>query len=642
MAEDIVEQDETTIEVTPERRAATTVKRDFEEAREYLNKFHKHCNDMWAHYIAPSQQSNPHKDKTFPVPFVTEQCDQFVADCYEKLFYKDEPCSIYGRNDTDKADADAKRSFIKYQDKQDEIKDKIRMALLHCALYRIAPAVVNYKEEFIEQEVIEETPVVIDGMPILDIDGATPITIPMPTIKEIPTYQGATVELVDPLDFFWTKEKRQIYDHAPLMVRSQKTMDWFEDQSYILPAGIQELKVRNEADSGVDYEGKDLLDDRREMSGFDSQGMSRDAYTYVEWQGWFSPERGGQKKLYIIGWIEGTDICMRLQDMEEIFGLGHPNIIVGVIGKTYGEIYGPSLVDKFHSVAHGMDAMMGIWLAGLRQTSNNMWAVNKNNLITTDLKNEPGFVIECRDDPGKAIQRLEPQQISQDVYAGMEMMRQMGQNASGLNEISGGKVQEGVETLGEATILTNQSAQRAKGGYLACFETSLVQPMYEMRNSVNMKFVQDPGYLYSVIEDQIMNWREATPAQIRTAVDFVCEASNRENQRAVVTQQIVSALGIVQGMVEFIGPIPAIKLLQMLYEEGFGWKQDKIMELLPPELMVQELMKREMLQQQEQQMQQQAAQAKGGGGGPQSKPRSDADVAENTNAANRPQVGEMG
>jgi len=636
---DVIEQDEVESQPTPEKRAAERVKKDFERAKIYLREFHQHCNDRYEHYIAPSRDSNPDADNSFPVPFTTEQIDQFVADGMDKLWYKDEPCSIYGRNETDKADADAKREFIKYQDIRDDIKAKTRMALFHCALYRIAPAVVNYKEEFTKQEVLEEQQLYYDNKPVMGMDGVTPLTVPMPVMKDIPVYQGATIELVDPLDFYWTPEKREPYDEHPLMIKSRKSMDWLKKQPYILKSGITELEARMEQRS--DEEGEDLLEDRRGQLGFKSDKEHPDnLHTYVEWQGWFSPEPGGEKKLYILGWIEGTDICVRMQDHDEIFGLGKPNIIVGVIGRYYGEIYGPSLADKFHSVQHGMDSLMGVWFKNLRQTGNNMWIGNANKIKTKDLKNKPGLFIDCLDDPDKVLKRVDPAQISGDVYKGIAMFRQMGQNGSGQNEISGGQAQEGVETLGEASILTSQSALRMKGGYLSTFETSFIQPCYTMRNDVNMRFVTDVGYLYSVIEENIMNWRTATPAQIRAGVDFICEASNRENQRQVVTQQIKGALDVVMKLIPFTGPIPAIKLLQKLYEEGFGWKQDSINELLPPELIVQQIMEKQMLEQQEREVQQQATMAKSGGGG--AKPRTDADMIENTNAANRPQVGEMG
>lgn len=591
--DDII-QDDQVIEDTPERKALETVKRDFTEAQEYLKKFHQQGVDRYEHYIAPGKETNTAKDKSFPVPFTTEQVDTLTADMIEKLFYKDEPCSMHGRNDQDKADADVKRQFFSYQDEVDEIEDKMRQAIINAAIYKIAPAVINYKEE--TKTITEMRPTALrdeTGQVVFGIDGQTPVMIDVPTPVNIYTYQGASVELVDPIDFFWTKEKRALYDEFPLIVRSRCTLEWFKSKPYINQDKIPELKAMGR--NAEDFDD-DLLDTRRNILDYGTNQPSTKQYNYVEWQGYI--DLGEGRDLYIIGVVENKFV-MRIQKAKDIFDLGHPNIVVGIIGRQFGEVYGLSLVDKFHSVQHGLDSMMGIFFKNLRQTGNNMWAGNSTKMKTKKFENDAGVFIDCLDDPDKVLKRMDQQQISQDVYAGMEMFRKMGQNSSGIQDIAEGVVQEGVETLGEANIIAGQSAIRSKGGYLRCFEASFVKPSYKIRNHVNMKFCTDPGYLFAVLEEGIMNWKQISPQQIRTEVDFICEASNRENQRAIVTQQVLQALNLTIKMAEILGPIPLVKLLEKLYEEGFGWKRDTIEELLPLEAIQAQIMMNEMEKQQQ-------------------------------------------
>jgi hypothetical protein len=313
--------------------------------------------------------------------------------------------------------------------------------------------------------------------------------------------------------------------------------------------------------------------------------------------------------------------------------LGHPNIVVGSIAHDFGEVKGFSLIDKIHSVQHAMDSLMGMWLKSLRQTVNPMWTAQRSKLVNKRLVNEAGYIIDCLDDPTKTIKRVEQEQISKDIYAGLDMLRLMGQNSSGQSDIAEGIAQRGVETLGEANILSLKAALRIKGGYLKTFEDTFIRPLWKMRNQVNMNFCQDPGYIYSVIGEKVIYWRTIEPAKVRSHVDFVCNASSRENQRAVVTQQVLQALNLTIKMAGILGPIPLIKLLEKLYEDGFGWKRDDIKEMLPIEAIAEH-----MLQQQLAEQQQQMA-----GENPQNmpQPKSEGQAEQSANAKSTPKVGEV-
>ena len=610
-------------------KAVKQVNKDFKRAEEYLRTFHKQCVDRYAHYTAPGSDSNPNKDKSFPVPFITEQVDTFVSEAMEKIWYKDEPCSIYGRNESDKSDADAKREFMKYQDDTDNLHSKTRQALIHCAICRIAPAVVNYKEETEVKNEWQEVPVYDNGFPVLGLDGMTPVTRQEMTPTENITYQGASVELVDPIDFYWTPEKRDVYDDQPFMIRSMRSMQWFKSKSFIMQENLKKLVDEERTSYIGDDVQDDLLDERRTGLGMGKQEAGYDKmYQYIEWHGWFDGE------LYIIGVADG-DVLVRFEEHRDIFDLGHSNIVVGNIGEEYGEIFGLSIVDKIHSVQHAQDAMMGMYFKNLRQSVNNMWIGDSSKMRTKKLINDAGVFIDVMagQNIDSVIKRIEPDMISRDVYDGMALMRKMGQNASGISDIAAGVAQQGVETLGEANILAGQAATRTKGGYLRAFEKSFIEPLWQMRNHINNRFVTDTGYLYSVLEDNMMNWRVLEPHQLKSEVDFICEASARESQRSVATQQILQAVNMNIKMIDVLGPEPLVLLLKKLYEEGFGWKKSDIDQLLPQAAI-----------QEQQQVRQQQQQAEMSGENPARMPQplTESNAAKSASTANTPQVGRVG
>ncbi|NIP54696.1 MAG: hypothetical protein GWN14_17370, partial [candidate division Zixibacteria bacterium] len=181
-------------EMTIERIAVERVRKDYKLAKDYLIDWHRECLERYKHYRAPGLSKNILKDNQFPVPFTTEQVDQLRADMMDKLWYKNKPCSIFGRNEEDKSDADAKRKFMDYQDEEDSIFEKTDQAVFHCAIYGIAPAVVNFKVEKETRYIQAEVPIELeDGEYATDLEGNLQFQeeeFP----QEITVYQGASVE----------------------------------------------------------------------------------------------------------------------------------------------------------------------------------------------------------------------------------------------------------------------------------------------------------------------------------------------------------------------------------------------------------------------------------------------------------------
>lgn len=630
--------EEYTQPLTDEKQIIDKVMADFRRAERYLGTWHKECNERYSHYRNGVIARRVEADKVFPSTLITEQVDMLVSDMMDKLWYRGEPCTLYPREETDANDAAAKQAFMEYQDDKDDLFGKVYLAIVHCALYGISPAVVNYKEETELQQVPQEMAMTYeDGTPQVDAMGQ-PITSQQIVPQEKIVYQGASTELVDIIDFFFTPEKRAVYDEHPLMIRTRRNLEWFQSKPYFLPGAYEKLKARFSEAQGGSESSEDLLSNRRASLGYgtDDASTKKDLISYVEWQGYC--DLGSGRKLYIIG-IAAGDILMRLDDANEVFALGKPNIVVGYIEPEFGEIRGASLVDKIHAWQHAQDSILGMWLKALRQTVNPMWIGNSNRMVTKTLVNEAGTFIDTMDDPDKVIKRVEQEQISQDIYKGLEMTRMFAQNASGMSDIASGVAQEGVETFGEANILASQGSVRVKK-YLRNFEKSFIEPLWQMRNQINMRFVTDAGYIYSVIGDKVVFWRTITPDQVRADVDFVCEASNRENQRAVVTQQVLQAINLAGGLVQVLTPIPVVKLFEKLLTEGFGWKQDEVNAMLPIDVIGQNYAMQQMLQIQ-------AAQGQGGKGkkeNPQSmpQPQTETDAEQSAQQQFTPEVGAIG
>ena len=153
-----------------------------------------------------------------------------------------------------------------------------------------------------------------------------------------------------------------------------------------------------------------------------------------------------------------------------------------------------------------------------------------------------------------------------------------------------------------------------------------------MRNHINNRFVTDTGYLYSVLEDNMMDWRVLEPHQLKADVDFVCEASARESQRSVITQQILQAVNMNVKMIDVLGPQPLVLLLKKLYEEGFGWRKSDIDMLLPEEAIK---------EQQEIRAQQQQAEMTGENPNRMPQPLSEGGAIKSAATANQPEVGRV-
>jgi hypothetical protein len=224
---------------------------------------------------------------------------------------------------------------------------------------------------------------------------------------------------------------------------------------------------------------------------------------------------------------------------------------------------------------------MGMYLENFKQSVNAMNVMKKSAILNygSAKANKPGQTFETNEDVDKVFRRIDPSIVAPDLKIFDEVLAQMGRDATRLSNIVGGRGEPAAETLGEAEIAANQSS-KGLTDYLQVIEDTFVQPVYDMRNQINMQFL-DQEEVFMIVGESAGEWRTATPGQIRANVDFRCLSSGNENNKLVVTQQMINALDKAP-LVQSMGfPVRADKMYGTLLEQGFGMSVDQVEELLP-------------------------------------------------------------
>jgi hypothetical protein len=354
-----------------------------------------------------------------------------------------------------------------------------------------------------------------------------------------------------------------------------------------------------------------------------------------------------EKTTAIIGWVGDTLVRLEETPLE----IKKPNVIIGVIQKDENELIGTSLADKVCAVTQGMEVLMGILLENFKQSVNAGHVIKGNSLVkgASSIVNVPGFVLNTNEDVRAVHKRVEQPAVAKDIHILLQdFFPQMGQDASGLQDILSGRGEPGAETLGESEMVAGTAALRMNA-YLRTFETSFVEPLYSMRNQFNMQFL-NTDYVYRVIGEGAIEWRTIEPGQIRANVDFVCESSSREANRLVITQQFIQTMKTVVPALENAGfPVRSDLLAADLMERGFSMSADQVRRYLPSieaeekmnlpinDMMVQNFIAMQGVKLDALLNPPEPGAPSGGGSGP--RPRSEGEARQSMNESNRTQVG---
>lgn len=578
------------------------VSSDFTSAKSFMRGLHDNYVLYHAlyHASAPQQYEDLRKKNVFPDSFYQEIIDVATADALDKTFYSGRPCEAIPREETDKQDADAKQALIDHQDREDGTYGKIQRFYKDAFQYGIAVGQPVYTERF-------KTIMASVQEPLTYLDSETGTTMPQvdpmtgePQVrttlrpKEVPVYRGATTQRVDPTNFFPTPEKSRREDEYAMMVRSTVSKDYLKSLPYTF--NLDQIK-----DAQPAAPTDDLTPMKRNIIGLHHDQQATTAPSgqveYVEWFGMcdkaklyeyliaagrMNPEGAvaepDEKCWAIIGMANGNTI---VRCEESPFPFEGPNIVVGVIEVEEGEIVGLGLSSKIYSIVKALQHLNDTLLENVKQAINsgsiiNTSAIKKTNEIKV---NRAGWILEVTSKPSDVYARVDVPNVMPDIIACIEMLRQRGQNATGIQDFTSGRGDPSVDTATESSIVSNQAGLRMRN-YIKSFEDTFIRPLYEMRDAINMAFLDQP-YVIRVIGEQGAEWRTIKVDQIRASVDWVCTGSARETNRAVITQQMLQ-LADPAALAEKAGfPTRWDKLIRKLVESGFTWTRRESEEYWP-------------------------------------------------------------
>ena len=627
------------------------VKSDFQEAGQFLKTMHGNMVEAFEAYHNARSYEDLRKKNRFPMPIVQKLVDQFVAHILDKMFYANKPCTVVGVEEADKADAEAKQEMIAWQDRKDKITIKLEKFLRDVALYPYCVAQVDYVEKHTKKR--QQVPVEVELEPTWfdRMRGLPPRTIEELQWQRVPVvqYRGPQVKRVAPEDFFFGPDKREINDDFPVMIRSKQTRAFFNDKDYFR----NQDKIQDTPD-GPQAEQEDTQ--KRGLLGVSpSSAESKRVHEYIEWQGPVDATRlfeytgeeanpePGEKVWAICGVVDGQ-VVVRLESSP--LDLDGPNVVVGWATPEENEFFGGCMVDRAMAVHKGSQTIMGMLLENLKQSVNAMWIINQSALIQkSPLVNKAGHVLLTNSDVNNVAKRVEQPGVAKDLYTLTQMFEQMGQDTTNIQDIIAGRGEPAAETLGENTIIATQ-AELGLRRALRCFESTFVEPLYELRNEINCNFL-DEEYVYYVIGDSVVNWRTITPEQVRARVDFLCESSTRETNKAVIGQQLLQLMEMSPTAHAMGQPVRQDLIMKKWLETMGSMKSAETLMFFPLIQMekMQGIDANSMMVQQA--MMQQQANIAGamppepGGPGQSPQPKSEGEAAESANAQTQTHVGSM-
>lgn len=598
------------------------IKEDYKNAKKFLEPMHRKMRDHLASCRNASQFTSLRKDNKFPVPYMQAKTDQAAADFTDKLFYADTPCTLVGREGTDKQDADAKQAMIRYQDEEDGIYLKFCRWVRDCIRCKMAVAQVDYVEETTIDWVQEDVPMYArdmfnqlvmgeDGMPsvVTDADGNPVMSGEKKWARrEVPVYKGAKTKRVHPLNFFFTGDKEEPDDEFPVMVRSWQSKQYFYSKPYFFNQSLLG------DGTGVDVDAQ-LVDQARQAADVDiDRRNSKRPFRYVEWQAMVPkaklfeflaakhPEEFQELdagRLYLrlpegpsgepevveirpnewcwaIAGLVNDEVLVRLDESS----FDTHNVVWGFIQTEDDGQTGIAISDLIEAVHKGFEDLVGMLLTSFKQSIDAFWIINENAVTKKgQLLNAAGKAFFTNGNPRDVMHRVEQPNLANAVFLVLQLFDQFGKDASGISSIVEGKGDRAAETLGESTQALMQGMLRMRD-YLKTFEKSFVIPLYTKRNQVNAAMI-DSEYAYRVVGQKAKEWRTIEPHTIRAQVDFICESSTRETQRAVLIGQILQLSKTAPLSLSAGQPVRLDKLAAELAEVGFSWSQDKIKEIWP-------------------------------------------------------------
>ena len=605
------------------------VKEDYATSKRFMEGYHTFCDEMYAHYTNSREYTSIRAENRFPMPIMQRDVDQFTADVVDKLFHAGRPARLIGRENTDRDAAAAKQAMLDYQDEVDRTRQKLRRGVRDAALLRLTAWKVDWHQE-VEKRWVQ----VRDPIPLLDEAGnivLNPLgqvvyrtddfgqimTYPPRWVRDyVITYEGPQTECIDPRNLFFPGDKHEVGDEYPIMVRSFRSKLYFKSRDYFIRRNVDKFDEVLGKPDATGTNTQDTATTSPDEPVF--QATPGRPYEYVEWQGllpkgelyhWLVTlgNRDDLKelkkhRLYQMTETtdEGEDVVTAIEiDEDELcwgiagvvddqllvrldenpFNTDRPNIVIGTLSTEEDGILAMGLSDRLRAVQNGMNDLVGMLLHNYKMSIDRGAVVNEGFIIGNDdvKTNQPGWIINTNEDIEKVVKYFDPPDMSNAIFLLINFFERYGQDSGGMNNPILGKGDPAADTLGEATMAANQAALRVRD-YLRSFEDSAVLPLYSLKNAMNCAMIDDE-YAYRVLGEQAEAWKHIDPSEIRADVDFICESSTRETNRAVLTQQILQLAKLAPAAHQLGQPTRLDKLMAKLCREGFGWTPEETRDL---------------------------------------------------------------
>lgn len=594
--------------ITPpfEEKLLQRIKEDYGNAKRFLDGFHRWCLEMSGTYHNAKDFQHMKTEFKFPMPLTQKIVDQCTADMLDKLFASNRPASMVPKSGTAPDDVDAKQAMLDYQDKEDKIYTKAGIWVRSVCLTGICAAQVDYTEktrrEWVEAPIYREDLGVdpATGQPIPDVDEmGRPKT--RWEIADIPDYRGATTKRVAPEDLFFTSDKTEVGDGFPIMVRSVVDDRFFKSEPYFY--NVDQIPTRENTPTVPGSDGV-TRDEKLTAQGFTpGSSMGKRNREYVEWQGYVN-KLEVYEYLLSTGRYETPDMTILQQidpseDVWIIAGMadgqvlvrcdvdplkwGRENLVIGCICAEDEGMVGIGLGRLIQAIQRGSDGLTGYLVENFKQIVNAGWVINKNSLVAEKGAkievNKAGFILWTNGDVNEAAKRVEMANVAPDIWEFIKFLDMLAQDASGLSDPLMGKTDTRSETLGQTQLAIGVGSLRLRN-YLKTFEDTFIRPLYQLRNWVNSTFI-DTEYAYYTLGESGLTWQQIQPGQIKAGVDFICESSTRETNKAVQIQQLIQFTELAP-LAQASGiPVRIDKLMENLAKDGFGWSDERIKEVLP-------------------------------------------------------------
>jgi len=528
--------------------------------------------------------------KEQPLPIAQQLVDQFVALQQDKIGFNNQPARAVGTPGTDPAEVDAIQSMTDWQDYRDGIIGKLGDALNSCAVDGHCVAQVDFLEtKKWRWRVVNDEFGPDQWQRVEEID-----------------YIGPVVKMIDSNSLYYSGDKKNLADPFPLMVKSPQAREFFDSKPYFFNQTL--LDDEEQSTSTKTTDSADIPNVTEERISFTN--VTGRIHDYVEWQApvnkaelyEFMVSKGMEDQVMspegempqvdpaettwaIIG-VADKKTVVRLQ--EAPFGLNRPNILVGCIQKDGSVFRGIGLLDLIFSLCRGADQAAGMMIENVVQSIDSGWGLDRERVHgATPVINSRNFIFECDGNPNEVLKRLDQPNLSDPLAALIEFYFTKAKEAAKLPDVTLGRGDKNAETLGE-NAMAESHATVGLSEYLRVFEETFLRPLYQMRNEISVELI-DQEFVYGVIGDGAVHWsKPMQPSAVRASVDFICESSTRETNKAVTTSQMTAFLDMAPNLVAAGTPVGIGAIAKILAQNGFSMSQETIDTILPLEKLAKE------------------------------------------------------